>query len=163
MNKYCSDDFSKFTLKFKCDMNGDTYTISCHRVFRPEKINESITKVMAHKERKEGQKYSAKLAYNGLYELKYVENEYNMRDWVLGSYKSGDNPEIPVFTKYNPKNLTLVKFIEVSENTFIIGIAGVEKYLMIDTDNSRDDYSYYLNYTTDKEKASKFKMEKTSR
>lgn len=155
MNQYLTGDQGDSLFKFRTTHNGNTWTLSAHRVFSPEKVNYHTTKIMCHKEEKEGQKFKLIEKYTGLYEFEYAEREYNMRGWNFAFYDK-NNP-YPVFSS---EETNLLKFFKVKEDTYYIQEAVSNKYLKMDTTNERDEYSYYVGLTDNKEEATEFKMEK---
>ncbi len=152
MNQYLTGDYSKSNYKFRTEFEGETWTISSHRVFSPEKVDSATTKIMCHKEEKEGQKFRLIEKFAGLYILEYVEREYYMRNWTFAI----KNNSFPCFSQNN-KNL--LKFYRVNGNSYLIQEATTNKYFQMDTNNKRDDFSYYLNFVDNKEQATIFKME----
>ena len=145
-------------------MDDKTYFLGAHRVFSKDKVNSNNTRIMAHNEKKEGQIFRAKLIYKGIYDLHYDDHQYSMFEWSLGTI-SVDNKVTPVFSSSSNKPKILVKFQKAEKENelyYMIDVSS-DNYFFIDKDCSRDEYSYFINFTQDKEKASKFKIQKNDR
>lgn len=157
MKQYLTEDLVKNIVKFKATLNNRTYTLSSHRVFSPEKIDFSTTKIMVHNENKEGQVFKLNQEYTGLYSIIYSDykDEYNMKGWKFALTSSN----VPCFSsKFS--NLVKLKYVQDKEDRFLIQEVKTSQFLMIDTESVRDEFSFYISLTPMEEKATQFLLEK---
>ena len=82
MEKYLIKKFNP-SIRLAVKYNSRNYHLSCHKVFNIEMIDSDNTKVMFHKELKEGQKWNIVQEYHGLYSITYGTNDYLMEGWHL--------------------------------------------------------------------------------
>ena len=130
------------------------YSISCHRIFEREKIDSKTTKLMAHREEKEGQQFIFKEEYKGLYKIVFNTDDYGQKDWAISIGLNNEKPDL-VLSK---NDCCLWKLIKTQDDGFLIKSAtnGYFFRLLCNSDERRDSFSYYVILTKNKKEATKF-------
>ena len=138
MKNYFTKNFNP-SIRLAVKYNSRNYHLSCHKVFNIEMIDSDNTKVMFHKELKEGQKWNIVQEYHGLYSITYGTNDYLMEGWHL-YYDLKNN----VILSKNKKSLWKFEMIDKNNNKkFYIRDALYGFYLCLSNNESRDFYSFF--------------------
>ena len=135
MKNYLTKTFNP-AIRLAVKYNSRNYHLSCHRVFNTEMLDQNNTKIMFHKELKEGQKWNIVQEYNGLYSITYETNDYLMEGWHL-YYDLKYN----IILSRNKKSLW--KFEIIDNKKFYIKDALYGFYLCLSNSDQRDYYSFY--------------------
>ena len=146
--------------KMASEHEGYTYTLSCHRNFEEDSIDENTTKLMAHKENKEGQLYLFNEIFWGLYQIVFNTTAYNMKEWKVNVTEIEGKERLEL----SKTKSTLWKLLIVDQKakTYKIQNAFTNHFIYINYGNERDYYSYYLEMTPDSDKATNFIINKAS-
>ena len=125
----------------------NTFYLSSHKFYKNDEINENSTLMCVINKELEGQQWIFISNYEGIYEIKYNLDDYNMKNWNIFI----NNDENIILSNCNNSKKTAFILIEKDDNNkFYIQDALSGKYLGIDTTKKRDKISFYLNLTNDK-------------
>ena len=149
--------------RFFCFYNNQRYYLACHRLYEYDKYDNESTKLNLHNNGKlRGENFSYENFENGKFCLYYKDNDdYEMKNWMLYIHKH-QNAEYftPLFHKNNCSQFIL----ENADNNYVyIKEVKYNVYLYLNDSKKRDSNSYgisfYAGASTEKDKATKFRIE----
>lgn len=150
----------KYQCKMQSHAEDSIYTFSCHRNFERDSFDQNTSKLMAHRENKEGQLYLFNEVFRGLYQIIFNTTAYNMKEWKVNVTENDGEERLEL----SKDKSSLWKFLVVDQkhNTYKIQNAFNNHFIFINYDRERDYYSYYLDMTSDPKEATKFIINKAS-
>lgn len=142
--------------RFYCKYNDKKYYLASHRYYSKDKFDDDSTLLIVHKDPWfHGENFTCDYFSNGIC-LYYKDNRDGMRNWMLYIHKQSNNDYfIPMFHRSKCSKFIL----ETIDDTkyFYIKETQNNVYLYMNEAQKRDDNSYYVGATSEKNKATRFK------
>ena len=143
----------KIYSEFFDNNKNNIFYLSSHKFYKNDEINENSTVICVINREFEGQEWKFITNYDGIYEIKYNLDDYNMKNWNI-SITDDENIVLSNDDDINKKSAFVL--IEKDDddnnnNNFYIQDALTGKFLGIDKEKKRDKISYFLNLTKEKE------------